>query len=214
MRFFNSTRLPLSRAARTAAVCLTLTFGLVATSQSPADADTKQASLASIMAALAAVKGADATFSETRESAFLTGGLKSSGQVLWRAPASLTKITLEPFEETVSVEGSEIKLTRTDDGRTRGSVISIEDYPELRSIVESVRSTLAGDATELKNNFSVSVTGSPDTWKIELKPMTKKLAKSIESILIAGTGTQISEFQTTEADGDVSVMTLSYQKIW
>lgn len=166
------------------------------------------------MAALATVKGADATFSETRESAFLTGGLKSSGQVLWRAPASLTKITLEPFEETVSVEGGEIKLTRTDDGRTRGSVISIEDYPELRSIVESVRSTLAGDATELKNNFSVSVTGSPDTWKIELKPMTKKLAKSIESILIAGTGTQISEFQTTEADGDVSVMTLSYQKIW
>ncbi len=200
--------------ATAVAVSLAMFLTVLVGTRAAADAQAKTASLESIMAALASVQGADATFSETRESAFLTGGLKSSGHVLWRAPGSLTKITLEPFEETVTVEGGEIKLSRTDDGRTRGSVISIEDYPELRSIVESVRSTLAGNSVELKNNFSVAVSGSPDTWQIELKPMTKKLANSIESILIAGAGTKISQFQTTEAGGDVSVMTLTYDKIW
>lgn len=179
-----------------------------------ADEKIKAASLSTIMSALASVQGADATFLETRDSAFLTSGLKSNGRVIWRAPASLTKHTLEPFEETVSVNGGEIKLSRTDDGRTRGSVISIDDHPELRSIVESVRSTLAGDSAELEENFSVEVSGDTANWAIELKPVSEKLSKTIESIEIAGSGPKISEFQTRETDGDVSTMTLTYLKIW
>jgi len=181
---------------------------------SHANEGAKPASLSTIMSGLASVKGADATFLETRDSAFLTSGLKSNGRVIWRAPASLTKHTLEPFEETVSVKDGEIKLSRTDDGRTRGSTISIDDHPELRSIVESVRSTLAGDSGELENNFSVEVGGNTSEWTIELKPVSKKLSKTIESIQIAGSGQKISEFQTRETDGDVSTMTLTYLKIW
>jgi len=176
--------------------------------------EAKPASLSGIMSALASVQGADATFLETRESAFLTSGLKSEGRVTWRAPSSLTKETLEPFEETVSVDGGEIKLSRTDDGRTRGSVISIDDHPELRSMVESVRSTLAGNSSELENNFAVEVSGSTTTWSIELTPVSEKLSKTIESIQIAGSGAKISEFQTRETDGDVSTMKLTYLKIW
>jgi len=107
-----------------------LTLAMMVSSAMLSADEARPASLAGIMSVLASVQGADATFLETRESAFLTSGLKSEGRVTWRAPSTLTKETLEPFEETVSVDGGEIKLSRTDDGRTRGSVISIDDHPE------------------------------------------------------------------------------------
>lgn len=179
-----------------------------------ASAESKPVSVEAILASLAEVKGADALFNELTESAFLTSGLKSSGTLTWRAPDEFVKATVEPFDETLSIKGGEVLIVRQDDGRTRSSKLNVADYPELRSLVESVRSTLAGDSESLREHFELEAAGNAGEWSLLMTPVSAKISESIERIAIAGAGREIREFTTTEPDGDRRVMTLQYQKIW
>jgi len=210
IRFFDQSRrasagFAVRHAVRLAVIC---SAGAIASSASANDV------VNDVLAELAGVKGVDATFAEERISGFLTTGIESKGTIEWRSPDSLTKHTESPFDETIAVSGESISIKRVDDGRVRGSTVSMQEHPELRSIVDSVRATLAGDRSALESLFAVSASGSLTQWTLELKPVTEQIAAAIEVIRVSGADNRIGSFHVTEKDGDESTMTLSYSKAW
>src|SRR5215204_7553048 len=86
-----------------------------------------------------------ARFVERKFSALTKAPLESRGTLAFRAPDTLERHTTEPQRESVRIEGE----TVTYEGVLRGSVqkrtFALADAPQLAALIESLRSTLAGD---------------------------------------------------------------------
>lgn len=160
--------------------------------------------LPQLMAALAGVKEAQGRFVERRYLAMTDQPLVSEGTLSYRAPDSLEKKTLEPQPEDLRAEGGTLVIDR---GGHRRSV-ALDAEPQIGALVESIRATLAGDLTTLNRFFLVAVAGGPVDWRLELRPRDLQLRRLLRSIVLAGSGTAIHTVDTTERDGDRSVLSI------
>lgn len=182
------------------AVCFPL-FGAAADIASSQD---------SVMQALSEVDQAEVRFEETRESGFLSSLLLVKGVLSYDSPDKLRRVVEEPYDEIVEVEGDSVTITRNDDGRISKQRVDLESYPVVRSVVESMRSTLSGNIEQLEALFSIKWDGPEDDWTMSLEPINPKLKEKIDRIVVTGSLAQVKTIITEEADGDESTMTLTY----
>ena len=84
--------------------------------------------------------------------------------------------------------------------------IRLADMPAIAAWVESVRATLAGDASTLARHFTVRASGEPSRWRLDLTPLSVELAAIVLRVSIDGAGAQIGRIEVAEASGDRSVM--------
>lgn len=159
--------------------------------------------LEQLMATLSTVDRVDAHFEEQKTLAILEEPLISKGMLRYRSPGYLTKQTLEPHQESFEVDGDWVILETPEEGRRH---FSLKGYPSLRALVESLRSTLAGDLKNLKRYYRPQLQGKPADWTLRLEPLDKKIADHVNAILIRGHTNQIVSIETREAGGDLTVM--------
>jgi outer membrane lipoprotein-sorting protein len=169
----------------------------------PAWADT--AAETQVMNALAAVKTAHASFTEKKFMSVLDTPLEDSGTLSYTAPDRLEKQTLAPKPESLVVEGK--TLTVTKDGDTHN--VDLDDYPEVATFIESIRSTLAGNAAMLNSVYTVAFTGTFDHWQIALTPKDPDMQDVVQAITITGSKGKIAGVETRESDGDRTEMTIT-----
>src|SRR5437762_11721088 len=127
---------------------------------------------ARLMAQLAQVQASRARYSEVRRVAVLQKPLQLSGTLLYARPARIEKRQILPCREVIRVEGDRLTVER--EGTTRE--VSLQNAPLIAGLVESLRATLAGDATELERLYSIRVQGNRQRWTLALTPREAEIA--------------------------------------
>jgi len=161
---------------------------------------------ASLMAQLAQVQTSRARYSEVRRVAVLREPLQLSGTLFYERPARIEKRQTLPSREVISVDGDRLTVER--EGKTRE--VRLQNAPLIAALVESLRATLAGDATELERLFSVRVQGTRQRWTLALSPREVEVGGVVKGISIAGSGSRLARIEILEPGGDGSVMTIHY----
>jgi outer membrane lipoprotein-sorting protein len=159
-----------------------------------------------LMGELGQVKSAKAKFVERKQIAILNAPLESSGTLLYVAPARLEKHTLTPRAESLVLDGDRVTLENKAQNQRR--TLSLQQYPEIGALVESLRSTLAGDLATLQRYFQVALEGSETQWRLILKPSEPAMQRMVSEIRIDGSRAWVSGIEIVETGGDRSVMTI------
>lgn len=155
-----------------------------------------------LMQTLGKQRSGQATFSERKYLAVLDQPVESSGELRFRAPDRLEKITLKPRPESLVLEGSTLTVTR---GKKQ-LVLRLSDYGEVAAFIDSIRATLAGDRATLERTYALHLSGSAERWTLTLLPRDPRMAEVVLKIIIAGARGQLREIEILQADGDRSVM--------
>jgi hypothetical protein len=161
--------------------------------------------LAELMGLLAQQKSGEARFTEQRFVRGLEGPLDASGVLSFTAPDRLTRRTLSPRPETMSVEGNTLTLSRS--GRTR--TLALDSMPELLGMVEALRGTLSGNAQGLQRYFRSTLSGSAGGWTLDLQPVDPRLAAQVRSMRLSGRGGEVLGIDMEFIGGDRSVMIIT-----
>jgi hypothetical protein len=88
-------------------------------------------------------------------------------------------------------------------------VLELAENPGIAVLVESIRSTLAGDLAALSRAYSVKLDGDASNWRLVLRPRDASLTTLVERIEIGGADAQLRTVEILQADGDRSMMTIS-----
>lgn len=180
-----------------------------AATASAADAPSSAAagwSLDALMASLQQVRAASAHFVELKTVRMLTRPIRATGLLRYVAPDKLEKITTAPARETIRLDGDRLTGTRSNG---ENYSIDIADHSEIATMVEGIRSTLAGDLPTLQHYYTIGFSGGPDRWQMDLLPQDRRVREKIDRIRISGTGATIDMISVEEKDGDRSEMTVT-----
>jgi len=161
--------------------------------------------LSELMGLLAQQKSGEARFTEQRFVRGLEGPLDASGVLSFTAPDRLTRRTLSPRPETMSVEGNTLTLSRG--GRTR--TLALDSMPELLGMVEAMRGTLSGNGQSLQRYFRSTLSGSAAGWTLDLQPIDPRLAAQVRAMRLSGRGGEVLGIDMEFIGGDRSVMAIT-----
>jgi hypothetical protein len=148
------------------------------------------------------------TFVEVRYSGLLAEPLVAAGRLEHRTDGALVREVLEPYRETTTLKGENVRLVREG---SKPRSFSLDRAPELRGMLSSFGALLAGDLALLERHFAVTTRGKNDGWRIELIPTDEKLERRLARIVVDGALEHARCFTMSEPDGDASVMALGIQ---
>jgi hypothetical protein len=160
--------------------------------------------LVQLTALLASVKSGEASFVEKRRIEMLDRTLESSGRLSFRAPDSFSRETLTPRHEKMQVDGNLLTMSIVERSRT----LQLDSAPEAAVIIEAIRGTLTGNREALERFFATTVSGSADSWTLDLVPHELRLRGQVASVRVLGRDATVREVQVLLADGDRSTMTI------
>jgi hypothetical protein len=184
-------------------------FLLLCLASALAQADTEPADwgLPQLMQSLAQVQSAQAKFEEHKYLSVLIAPLDSSGTLLFQAPGHLEKHTLKPKTESLVLDQG--VLTIDSKARNIKRTLVLQEYPAVWAFVESIRSTLAGDLPTLQRFYKIRLKGNAVKWSMRLLPIEQRTQQVVSEIVISGHGARLSNIETTESNGDHSMMTIA-----
>ena len=185
--------------------CGLLTAGVA----SAADRNTAPAvgwSLDMLMTNLHQIRSASAHFVELKTVHMLTRPIRAEGTLSYVAPDRLEKITTAPAPETIRLDGQTLTGTRSNG---EDYSVDIAGHSEIAAMVEGIRSTLAGDLPTLQRYYTITFSGGPDRWQMDLAPKDRRVREKVDRIRISGAGTIIDMIAVEEKDGDHSEMTIT-----
>lgn len=162
---------------------------------------------AELMQVLSAVPSSRARFIETRNSAMLTKPLMLTGRLVYRRPDRLEKHVLTPFQESITIEGTRVSITRP--GPDSGRMFTLPASGPAQALIESLRATLAGDLPALERHFAIAVSGTRGDWTMSLTPRDAALGAVVLRVEFAGKGNRVQRIEVLEAGGDRSVTAIS-----
>jgi len=168
----------------------------------PAIAQAADWDLDQLMRDLAQNRSGRASFVEKKSIALLDKPVESSGELFFRAPDHLEKLTLKPKPESMVLDQGILVIER---GRQKHR-LQLQDYPELAAFIDSIRGTLAGDRLALERSYRLSLDGRAEHWTLQLLPVDEKMQAVVKRIRIAGARDAVRSIEITQADGDSSLM--------
>jgi hypothetical protein len=156
-----------------------------------------------IVASLAHEAPSSIAFTEARFSALLREPLIVSGTLGYLGPGSLERRVTSPYNETTTIRGESVRIDREGEAaRTFG----LKRVPELQGFVAVFAGLLAGDATELEHDFTLSATGDEHAWQLELAPKEARARRRIRSVLVSGRAAEPRCFAILDTQGGGSVI--------
>lgn len=170
----------------------------------------------SVMAGLRGLRHVQATFVETRHSGFLTKQLKLKGVFIFKAPQTFIKETVEPFPERVQVDSNGVRIDQErseQESQSRTQFIAADAHPLVKGLVDSAQATMSGRKELLESRYELNTSGTEQDWSVVLIPKEQVLREKVESITFLGSGDLIQRAEIKEADGDWSVIQLTYEKV-
>jgi hypothetical protein len=146
-----------------------------------------------------------AAFQEKKALALLDKPVESAGELAFTPPGRLEKRTTRPRPESIVVDGDVATIERGGKKQT----LRLSQQPDLAALIDSIRSTLAGDLGALTKTYSTALAGDAARWRLTLRPLDPSLGRVVEHIEISGGDSQVRTVEIFQADGDRSVMTLT-----
>ena len=156
-----------------------------------------------IVASLAREAPSSIAFVEARFSALLREPLIVSGTLGYLGPGNLERRVTSPYTETTTIRGESVRIEReAEDARTFG----LKRVPELHGFVAAFVGLLAGDATELEQDFTLGAAGDTAQWQLELVPKDARARRRIRSVLVGGRESEPRCFAILDTQGGGSVI--------
>lgn len=165
--------------------------------------------LPQLMEAMAQVPAHQSRFTEKKTLALLKAPLESSGTLAYRRPAFVEKHVLAPQDETLSVDGDELRWQNNTSGKKR--TLRLQSNLPLWAFVESIRATLAGDLKTLQRFYEVRLDGTPARWVLTLTPSDDTMRRTLQSMRIEGAANRMLVVDVLETGGDRSVMQIQHE---
>jgi outer membrane lipoprotein-sorting protein len=162
--------------------------------------------LHAVMDSLHAVTLASGTFVEKKYLRILNEPLESSGQLVYKAPDRLEKMTTRPDRQSLVVVGDELTVANGISGQQK---LKLAEHPDIRAFVESMRATLSGNVDALRQYYDVFLVGNVAQWTLELRPTAKDMKDIVKQITLRGGNGHLQSVAIDEADGDHSVMIIT-----
>ncbi|MCB1918129.1 MAG: outer membrane lipoprotein carrier protein LolA [Rhodocyclaceae bacterium] len=153
-----------------------------------------------LMDLLAASAGGRVAFVEEKTIAILDHPVISRGEMRFTPPARLERLTREPGEESLVLDGDRLQIRRGD----RHLDLELRNHPQAAAFIDSIRGTLAGDRAALERNFALSLAGNRDAWRLDLLPRDPELAELVLRIHVEGSAGRVARIEILQADGDRS----------
>jgi len=161
--------------------------------------------LDSILKRLARPVPSSTPFIEARFSGLLARPLIVSGELQYLGPGSLVRRVEKPYQETAEIRGNAVTVRR---GEAQPQHFSLDQAPQMRSLVTSFSALLAGDVATLRRSFTLDLHGSESDWTVGLTPLDPRVHESIRSILVTGSRGDPRCLTTFQANDDVDLMLL------
>jgi hypothetical protein len=99
-------------------------------------------------------------------------------------------------------------LTIDSKARNIKRTLVLQEYPAVWASVESIRSTLAGDLPTLQRFYKIKLKGNATKWSMLLIPIEQRTRQVMSEIVVSGRGARVTNIETTEPNGDHSMMTV------
>jgi outer membrane lipoprotein-sorting protein len=155
-----------------------------------------------LMGTLSAVKSGEARFTERRQVGELGRTMESSGRLSFTAPDIFVRETLKPVQQRLAVNGNQVTMSQG--GRSRTAML--DATPEALVVVEAVRGTLTGNRELLERHFMTQLSGTAQSWALELEPRDARLRGQVARVRVQGKLAEVQQVQVLMTDGDRSVM--------
>lgn len=170
---------------------LFLWFGYTAAAVASVPSD-----ISGLMQLLRQVEWVKADYTETVESAMLTHSMTSEGELEYRAPDMIRKMST--LGDAITIRGNRLILGNG----AKSKEIAIADHAALEQFVVTLRATFSGDLYALERTFRVEYHPTVERWTLALHPKEQQLLRIYARIDIGGTGTGLDRIDMIEPNGD------------
>ena len=155
-----------------------------------------------------------ADFIETRTAFFLESPLITKGILKFKTPTTLIKIITFPEKSVQRIEDDILSVISNQD-KENIKIISLSSQPELEIGINAIRWVLSGNYELLNKSFKITYKKNKrinkPNWLITLVPKDSKLRETINTVLISGEKTHISQIDIIQLNG-VSIKTELYER--
>ena len=158
--------------------------------------------LPQLMQLLAASPAAEVSFTEKKFSSLLSAPVVSSGKLVYRRPDLVEKNMETPRKESYRFVGEELVLVRNGAEKR----IRLSSQPLLSAFAASLRGALGGDLALLRTHYQLSLQGDTLSWRLDMTPIDDAIGRYVQRITVSGRGGKISQIETRETSGDLSVL--------
>lgn len=159
-----------------------------------------------IMAQLARAPQRRARFTEDKRLAALSTPLRSEGELTFRKPDHLEKITTAPHYESLVIDGD--RLTVKDGPDAEPKVFDVSSRPEIATLIATIRGAVSGDLSLLRRYYDLSGTGTTASWSIVLHPRDPAVAKLVRQVQLVG-DSELRGLQSVFPNGDSDTLTIT-----
>ena len=162
--------------------------------------------LDSILHGLARPAPSSTPFIEARFSPLLSRPVIVSGELQYLGPGSLVRMVEKPRRERAEIHGEAVTVQR---GNASPQRFTLDQAPQMRSLVASFSALLAGDVANLRRSFALDLHGTESDWTVGLTPLDPRVHQLIRSILVTGSRGEPRCLTTFQANDDVDYMLLA-----
>ena len=155
-----------------------------------------------LMDLMAKVPAREDRFTETKTLAMLTQPMVLKGTLAYVRPNRVEKHITSPYAQHLIVQGDQLTLS-SKEGTKR---IAVDSHPLIRSFIEAIRASLAGEVAVLRRLYHIKLQGTQQDWMLTLRPLDARAAEYLTSITLTGHGDRLTSVDIREAGGDRSVM--------
>lgn len=185
--------------ARLTLLCSLLSWLPVAAEQ---ESGTSLLDLPGLMELMAKVTSREDRFTETKTVAMLTQPLVLKGTLAYVRPDRVEKHVTSPYAEHLVVQGDQLTLS-TREGTKH---LAVDSHPLIRSFIEAIRASLAGEVSVLRRLYHIKLQGTQQDWMLTLRPLDAQAAEYLTSITLTGHGDRLTAVDIRETGGDRSLM--------
>lgn len=145
-------------------------------------------------------------FRETYTSHLLTHPTVKKGTLRFIPPSTLVKHVTSPFEEIFTAEGETLRYENPE--QDISTTFAMQDVPTLSVFIQGLRSLFTGNVSQLRQHFHLTLTGTSQTWTLNLRPVNMPDSHTIDCIQFMGTNSRLRVIEVREVNGDHSELLL------
>ncbi len=125
-----------------------------------------------------------------------------SGTLRWLGGDRMERDIAKPFRESAKIGDGEVAVQR---GSGEVHRMPLARAPQAAAMLAGFRALLGGDASALRQDFTLAAQGDQARWVITLTPRNAQLQRQMKSVVIDGRAHEPRCLTLTSANGDSSI---------
>ena len=163
------------------------------------------------MQTLSEVNSLKAEFEEVKTLSIFSSDITVKGWLNYTRPNYIERQIISPHHELTIIEDDEIRIEHEagkEDNNAREQTLSIDVHPAVRTLIESIRATFAGDLEVLKSYYTLIFSGTRESWLLTLEPIGEEVKEHVRQVKISGSDKHVKKILTIESDDSESEITI------